>query len=264
MRKGYVDTDFGQIHYYADGEAGPRLFLFHEGGLSAQFEKTLPYLARHCRAVAFDTPGNGMSDAPSAPLTMAEYAARFVAAIDFFGDEPCVLAGAHTGASFVLNLAANSLSARTTHVVLTGIALLTDEEIAAFRSVIGKLPTIQRDGSHLLKRWQGNVQRFTRAGNTDLDMLHWAMVQGLLAHDRALSSFDAVFAQDVVGELKKLACPVYFLVGEHDSLVESDKKAAALVPGSKLYVLSGIGGRLPNGEPELYAKEVLGFIGALS
>ena len=261
MRKGYVDTDFGQIHYYADGDTGPRLFLFHEGGLSAQFEKALPFFAPHCRAVAFDTPGNGMSDPPPVPLTMPEYAERFVAAIDSFGDEPCALAGAHTGASFALDLAVNSLSARTTHLVLTGIALLTEDEIAAFQRVIGDRSEMQRDGSHLLDRWQKNAKRFANAGNTDLDMLHWAMVQGLLNRDRTMSSFGAVFSQDVAGELKKLSCPTYFLVGEADSLVESDKKAAALVPGSKLNVLSGLGGRLPYAEPALYAKEVLGFLG---
>ena len=41
MKKGYVDTDFGQIHYIEDGGAGPRLLLFHETALSArEFERT--------------------------------------------------------------------------------------------------------------------------------------------------------------------------------------------------------------------------------
>ena len=70
-----------------------------------------------------------------------------------------------------------------------------------------------------------------------------------------------MFTHDTEAELKKLSCPTFFLVGEYDSLVEFDKTASGLVPGSKLTVLLGMGGRLPYAEPELYANEVLGFLG---
>ena len=264
MRKGYVDTDFGQVHYYADGDKGPRLFLFHETALSGnEFEKALPLLGRRCRAVAIDTPGYGMSDPPPAPLTMPQLAERIVAAIDSFGDEPCALAGGHTGASIALDLAANSLSGRATHVVLSGLALLTEEQIKAMREVGSLLipETIHRDGSHLKTGWQTRVERWGDAKNDDLDMLHWGMVEGLRVHGRAAWALEAVFTHDTEAELKKLSCPTYFLVGEYDSLVEFDKTASGLVPGSKLTVLLGMGGRLPYVEPELYANEVLGFLG---
>ena len=135
LRKGYVDTDFGQIHYYADGAEGPPLFLFHETALSAnEFEKTLPHFARHCRAIALDTPGYGMSDPPPAPLTMGEIAERMVAAIDSFGSGPCALAGAQTGASIALELAANWMPERTTHLVLSGMSPHSKTENAVYGS----------------------------------------------------------------------------------------------------------------------------------
>ena len=262
MKKGYVDTAFGQIHYYAEGTGGPLLFLFHETALSGnEFEKTLPYLARHCRAVAFDTPGYGMSDPPQGLLTMVEICERLAAAIDSFGEGPCALAGAHTGASIALDLAADNLSHRATHLVLTGISLINKEMLrASIKKVGGR--QIQRDGSHLMDGWNDRIERWGKAKNIDdLDMVQWGLVEGLRVFERSSWAFHAVLGQDSEGALKKLACPTYFLVGEFDSLTDNDVAATKLVPGSKLNVLTGKGGRLPYAEPELYANEVLGFMG---
>lgn len=263
MRKGYVDTDFGQIHYIEDGGAGPRLLLFHETALSArEFERTLPFLAQHCRAVAFDTPGFGMSDPPPEPLTMPQIAERLMAAIDSFGDEPCAIAGAHTGASIALELAANWLPDRTTHVAYTGLPLLSSQRIASIRGNADKREVLRRDGSHLMAGWDELRRHWGKAKNTDLEMLHWGMVEQLRAQRGASHwAHEAVFSHDTEAELNKVSWPTYFLVGEYDFLVESDKKAAQLVSGSRLKVLSGVGGRLPYVEPELYARELLDFIG---
>ena len=261
MKKGYVDTDFGQIHYYADGSDGPQLFLFHETALSAnEFEKTLPHLARHCRAVAFDTPGYGMSDPPPAPLTMSEICERMVAAIDSFGGGPCALAGAHTGASIALELAVNWIPERTTHLVLSGISPHTETENAALRKIIGE-PDIKRDGSHLVEGWKKRVARWAEAKNEDLDMLHWGMVEQLRVYKRFHWAFEATFAHDKEAAVKKLTCPTYFLVGEHDSLAAKEALWAELAPQATRKIVAGAGGRLPYAEPELYAREVLGFLG---
>ena len=125
VRRGYLTTNSGQIHYYHAGDSGPLLFLFHETALSAsEFERTLPFLGTRCRAIALDTPGYGMSDAPHQPLSMAALSAQFTEAINNFGNEPFILAGAHTGSSFALELATRQLAARTTHVIISGLALL--------------------------------------------------------------------------------------------------------------------------------------------
>jgi pimeloyl-ACP methyl ester carboxylesterase len=261
LRKGYVDTDFGQVHYYADGAEGPPLFLFHETALSAnEFEKTLPHFARHCRAIALDTPGYGMSDPPPAPLTMGEIAERMVAAIDSFGSGPCALVGAHTGASIALELAANWMPERTTHLVLSGMSLHSETENAAFRKIIGQ-PVIKRDGSHLIEGWNKRVKRWAEANNDDLEMLHWGMIEQLRVYKRFHWAFEATFAHDNKSAMKKLTCPTYFLIGERDSLVANEEIWAELVPQAERKIVAGAGGRLPYAEPELYAREVLGFLG---
>lgn len=259
MRKGYVDTDFGQVHYYADGEEGPLLCLFHETALSAsEFEKTLPLLGKKCRAVAFDTPGYGMSDPPDAPLDMDSLVTWLAQAIQAFDpDGPYALAGAHTGSSIAIVLATNHLKGQVTHVMLTGLALLTADEIEGFRKIIGK-PEIDPDGQFLVEQWKKRRQRWGE--DADLDGILWGTAEQLKIYRRANWAFEAVFSHDTEGVLRALDCPTYFFVGEHDSLIESDRRAANIVSDAKFKMLPGIWGRLPYFEPELYAQEVLGFL----
>jgi pimeloyl-ACP methyl ester carboxylesterase len=259
VRKGYIDTEFGQVHYYAAGESGPLLFLFHETALAAsEFSRTLPILGEKCRAVALDTPGYGMSDPPSAPLDMQAFATRFCRAIEAFGDGPCILAGAHTGSSFALELATQQLAERVTHVVLSGLALLTANEIEGFRKIIGA-PELDHEGRFLIEEWEKRRQRWGEA--TPLDDILWGTAEQLMVYQRFHWAFEAVFSHDAELALKKLNCPTLFLIGEDDSLVDSDRRAATLVTDAELKVLPGVGGRLPYFEPERYAREVLRFAG---
>ena len=259
MRRGYVDTRFGQVHYYSAGQAGPLLFLFHETALSgSEFARTLPILGEKCRAIALDTPGYGMSDPPPSPLDMAGLSTRLYAAIQAFGEGPCILAGAHTGSSVAIDLATRQLRDRATHVVLSGLALLTAAELAAFRKIIAA-PAIDPEGRFLLEEWQKRLQRWGKqAGLADI---LWGTVEQLRVYERFHWAFEAVFSHDAAAALKKLACPTLFLTGEHDSLVESDRRASQLVAGARLEIVPGIGGRLPYFEPALYARRLLDFVG---
>jgi pimeloyl-ACP methyl ester carboxylesterase len=189
---------------------------------------------------------------------MRELVDPLLAAIDSFGTEPCILAGAHTGASLAIELAANALRDRVTHVVLSGLALLRPDELDAFRRIIGD-PKLDRDGNYLLEQWQKRVRRW--GPKATLEGLHWGAVEQLRVFSRYHWAFEAVFAHDAEGTLRKLRCPTYFVIGDQDSLVESDRRAVGLVANGKLKVLPGIHGRLPYFEPELYAREVLAFCG---
>ena len=259
MKKGYVDTEFGQVHYYSDGDEGPLLCCFHETALSAnEFEKTLPILGKKCRAVAFDTPGYGMSDAPEAPLDMNTLVTWMSQAVRGFSDGPYVLVGAHTGSSIALELATNQLKGQTTHLLLSGLSLLTPEEIAGFRKIIGS-PEIDPDGNFLKEQWQKRRQRWGE--DTNLEDILWGVVEQLKVFSRWHWAFEATFPHDSEPALRALDIPTYFFVGEHDSLVKCDERAAAIAAHAKFKVLPGVKGRIPYFEPELYAREVLGFLG---
>ncbi len=259
VKRRYVDTSFGQVHYYMSGEQGPLLFLFHETALSGnQYEKVLPLLGVKCRAIAIDTPGYGMSDPPAAPCDMQSLSARLFAAIQEFDDGPVILAGAHTGSSFALELATTSLRDRATHVILSGLALLTPAEIEDFRNII-TVPEVDQDGRFLVVEWEKRRDRW--GDRAKLEDILWGTVEQLKVYKRFHWAFEAVFTHDAQAALKNLSAPTLFLIGENDSLLKSDERACALVDNAKLDVLPGIEGRLAYFHPQLYAQKVLEFTG---
>lgn len=261
MKKGYVDTPEGQVHFRRAGDSGPLVICLHESPVSSwEFEKALPLLGTRCRAIALDTPGYGLSDPPAEPLDMAGYARRMLPAIEQFADGgEMAFATVHTGTSIALELITEHLADRTTHAVFSGIPMIDPSQREAFNKRIGE-PKIDEDGDFLKNMW--TTRRKNWGPDTDLETIHAAIVQHLTVYPRYHWAFRAVFAYDAKAALQRLKCPLYVLNAAGDSLAEIDKQAAALVPGAKLKLVEGVGGQLPYRAPEVYAKEVLDFIGA--
>lgn len=261
MFKGYVDTSYGQIHYRMAGETGPIVFCLHESPVSSwEFEKTLPLLGARCRAIALDTPGYGQSDAPTGPLDIAGYARRMLPAIEHFAaGQKFAFATVHTGTSIALELITEHLADRTTHAVFSGVPMFTPEQSAAFATRISE-PSIDAEGDFLKTMW--TTRRKNWGEDTDLDIIHAAVSQHLTVYPRYHWAFKAVFSFDAKAALQKLTCPLYVINAAGDSLAQIDKEAAAVVPGAKFKLVPDVGGQLPYRAPEIYAREVLNFIGA--
>jgi pimeloyl-ACP methyl ester carboxylesterase len=259
--KGYVDTSDGQIHYRMAGESGPIVFCLHESPVSSwEFEKTLPLLGARCRAIALDTPGYGQSDAPAGPLDMAGYARRMLPAIEHFAaGQQFAFATVHTGTSIALELITEHLADRTTHAVFSGVPMFTPEQSAAFATRISE-PSIDAEGDFLKEMW--TTRRKNWGEDTDLETIHAAVSQHLTIYPRYHWAFKAVFSFDAKAALQKLTCPLYVINAAGDSLAQIDKEAAAVVPGAKFKLVPDVGGQLPYRAPEIYAREVLNFIGA--
>ena len=101
VRRGYVDVEWGQIHYRACGDSGPPALFFHESPLSGMaYDRALPHLGQRLRAYAFDTPGYGASDPPPHDrFEIPDYSAMLLQAADALGLASFAVAGVHTGAS---------------------------------------------------------------------------------------------------------------------------------------------------------------------
>src|SRR5690554_3946820 len=115
--RAYVNTRWGQVHLRREGESGKALVLPHESPLSSTvYEPVLPLLGKRNTAIAFDTPGYGMSDGPPEGSEIPDYAATLLEAIDALGVGDFAAAGVHTGASLAVQLAVQALE-RVTHLV---------------------------------------------------------------------------------------------------------------------------------------------------
>ncbi len=106
VRKGYVDSPMGQIHYRTCGEGTPLLMLHMTPQSSLQFQNTFPLLINAgFQVIAPDTPGYGMSDKPKSPPSIEEYSSVFTYVLDSLNIKTTGVVGHHTGASMACELA---------------------------------------------------------------------------------------------------------------------------------------------------------------
>jgi pimeloyl-ACP methyl ester carboxylesterase len=107
LRRSYVDCRYGQLHFRTAGPHTTPLVLLHQTpSSSAEYLAFAQELATDRRVIAFDPPGNGMSDGPSAPLSMEEYAAAFADGLTALASgQTYDVLGCHTGAYLAAELA---------------------------------------------------------------------------------------------------------------------------------------------------------------
>jgi pimeloyl-ACP methyl ester carboxylesterase len=109
IRQGFADSIYGQVHYLkAQPESSqPRrnwktpLVMFHQSPLSArEFGPLIAEMGRDRVVIAFDSPGQGLSDGPDRPVKMAQFAVvmdQALTAMGYGARHPIDVFGNHTG-----------------------------------------------------------------------------------------------------------------------------------------------------------------------
>ena len=260
VRRGYVDVEWGQIHYRACGEAGPVALFFHESPLSgAVYERALPLLGRRLRAYAFDTPGYGCSDPPPHErFEIPDYSAMLLAAADRLGLDTFAVAGVHTGASLALEVALQAGPGRATHAILSGVPLMTEEDRHRYLESWAPPMRPASQGEHLEWAWR----RYQRIWGADSDptILHVGAIHVLSVLDRYQWAYNAAFRYDPEPGLPLLHCPTLLLDAEFDIFADQDEPAAALIPDARISIIPGLPGQLPIRVPQEYARRVIRFV----
>jgi len=260
MGRGYVDSDWGQVHYRSEGGDGPAAVFFHESPLSSiAYEAALPHLGKALRAFALDTPGYGLSDPPpSDGFEITHYAGALLRAIDGLGIERFAVAGVHTGASLALEVALQAGADRITCAVLTGVPLMSEERRQEFLASWSPPMTPSSDGEHLRWAWE----RYCRIWGADspASVLNIGVTQILDVLERYEWAYNAAFRYDPAPRLPQLCCPTLLLDAEHDIFADMDEPAAALLPDARMEIIPGLGGQLPIRVPATYAENVIAFI----
>jgi len=75
VRRAFLDTPEGQIHYRTAGAGRPVLLLHQTPRSSDEYRDVIPILARELRVVAMDTIGYGDSYKPAGTSTIEDYVA---------------------------------------------------------------------------------------------------------------------------------------------------------------------------------------------
>jgi pimeloyl-ACP methyl ester carboxylesterase len=219
----FVTVGKRRVHYLRAG-SGPAVALLHASPCSAKVMRPVMQLfGEKFTAIAFDTPGFGLSDKLDIPAPSVEdFADALAEALDALGIERIATYGRHTGASIAVEFAARH-PARCSMALADGFAVFarryTDEELDRYLEPI--VPAW--DGAHLLRLWfryrdqhvfwpwnKQTAAARSDADVPDLDFLHRGVVELLEAGDDYRIGYAAPFRHRALDVIPGLEVPVCF------------------------------------------------------
>jgi pimeloyl-ACP methyl ester carboxylesterase len=245
--KDYVDTSQGQLitRRRDDAQGRPLVLLHASPGSAVMLEPLMQELAPRRPVIAFDTLGNGDSDAAGwkGPW-IGDYAKIVNEALDALDLEHVDLYGTHTGALIAVETAI-ARPERVGGLVLDGVTLW-DEEFRDELLARYTLPLAPRDdGTHLISAWNfvRDVSLFwphynrTREGirwvePLDVEALHARVVEVLKSCETYQIAYHAALAYPTRERLPLLNTRTLILSAEGDMLGPYTDEAARLAPNA--------------------------------
>lgn len=228
-----------RVHYTRCGE-GPPVLMLHESPCSAKvLRRTQEILATRFTALAFDTPGFGLSD----PLAMehpgiGDFADALADTVDALGIEEAAVYGRHTGASIAVEFA-RRFPARCAMALATGFPVYSAQQRDSRLSDYLKPIVPTWDGGHLLWLWfryrEQHVfwpwhaqvaEHRSQADVPDVDFLHRGVIELLDAGNFYRDAYAAAFDYDGLDAVAHLRVPACFAAQRDDSLF----RTLALMP----------------------------------
>lgn len=224
IKRAFLDTQDGQIHYRIGGEGHPLLLLHMNPRSSDEYRELMPLLAQKYRVVAMDLMGFGDSDKPPRLYSLADYARTVIALFDELGIEQAYVLGNHTGA-FVSGEVAVAYPDRVKKLILCNVAGFgkAGQEDLMRRFQEGFV--IQADGSHLMERWHA---RDRYIGSAELN--HRWVLDDLKCFGYPLYAVWAVghYCIDAAERFKSIHQPTLIIWGI-DDMEEFERLGLALV-----------------------------------
>ena len=258
IKKSYVDTKEGQIHYrFCPAEKEPPIVFFHQTASSSQsYEKIMSILEGTYRMFALDTPGFGQSFFPPQPPTTSYWVNVLFEALENMGIHEFHAFGHHTGAAIAVEMAATRPD-RVKTLMMDGPVCLTPEQRKYWLDTAIDPMVIKPDGSHLMKIWNRVVGLDP---NHPPELCHREAIDTLRAGERWHEAYIAVFSQDNYAMFEKIKCPTLLLCGDLDVLFPYFRQACNACSGAKVVVLPGGGVYAPDNCAERIAEEIKVFI----
>ena len=236
LKRGYVDTPDGQIHFGTAGE-GPALVFIHQSSSSMEeYTSLIPYLSEKYQVVVFDLLGHGLSSDPSSEPGVEEFTDVAVAVINHLNIDKCSVLGHHGGALMTMNFAYR-FPERTEKVILSGTSgLKTEEEKVEFSESLAnkKKVGLEKDGQSLLLAWQRYVAYMPDAKVNDVLR---PFLNSVMTRMRPYDAHHAVLKWDRQPALENLKVPVLLLQGLLDEFVSHQENLLDIIPNAERQVI---------------------------
>ncbi|MDT8320717.1 MAG: alpha/beta hydrolase [Xanthomonadales bacterium] len=261
IRKGYVHTGNGQVHYRhlagADSRGEPMVFLHQTASSSAMWERVMEKLAGSRDLVAPDTPGFGGSYDPEEVPAIGYYCEVLLETLDGLGIEHFHLVGHHTGACTAVEIAAGH-PGRVASLAMIGPVQLTQVEREEFRKHFSEPFAPTRDGTYLGQTWDYLAGL---GADASLELHHRELTDTVRAWRGRVQAYKAVWDQDFPALFERVSCPVLLMVANDDVLWPYFERACRARPDAHSRVIRGANFE-PDLDPEGVASALEEFLAA--
>jgi len=239
IRQGFVDSVYGQLHYLTARPAGAErdwktpLVLFHMSPMSArEFGPLVAEMGRDRVVIAFDTPGQGLSDGPDHPVAIADYAIAIDKALHAMGygpAKPIDEFADHTGVWIAGEIAIRD-PAMVRKIVFNGVYVVPEADWRGHLDSI-KIPPSNAAFFDGLGAWIAKSHKlYSDGGVSDADWGRLVM-DSIAPMDRLEFAKIAAFSYtpQAPARLKLIRQPVTLLLID-DTTADATRRAAALFP----------------------------------
>lgn len=250
IHRGYCDGPFGQIHFRTSGLGAPIILCHGAGRTSHGYYAVLPRLAEagFC-AIAFDTPGAGLSDpAPHEP-SIEELSTAIDAIECHLGVSSAFIAGHHTGGNMASAFAARRPDGAK------ALAISGPEAGFHYTSYAETLPAAASiDGAHVMDLWRKLASyRFPSMSPEEMTR---NFAYELLARPTSWHLSFATGKFDAARTYSAIHCPTLVLCGRKDGLFAYMDDTRRVRPDFEYAELPGFG---LDEAPEAWADAVAQF-----
>jgi pimeloyl-ACP methyl ester carboxylesterase len=254
---GYVERDGVKVYYEVYGEGDPTVLFVPPWSIvhSRCWKMQIPHFARQCRAVTFDTRGNGRSDRPADADAYGEYqyADDALAVLDETSTDQAVVVTHSLGAQRSLLLAANHPE-RVTGIVFIAPALMIApgheyRDVYPFDKPLDTEEGWAKFNTYYwLRDYPGFVEFFMTHGFPEPhstkpteDAIGWGLETD--GETLATLSRSRFIAQDEIRAVcERVRCPVLVVSGDRDALTTHGRGVAlAEATGGTMVTLEGSG-----------------------
>ena len=232
--------------------AGPTLLLVHgTGAATHSWRGLMPLLARHFTVVAPDLPGHGFTDSVPAHRLSLPGMARAVQSLLWALDRTPALAVGHSaGAAILARMCLDGAAAPRGLVSLNGAFLPFGGPAGQVLSPLARV-LVGLPGLPQLFAWQASsprsVDRLLDSTGSRIGPDGAAQYARLVANPRHVAAALGMMAhwdlQPLLHDLPRLQPPLLLIAGARDRSVppEQAERVRALVPGSRLVLMPGLG-----------------------